>query len=509
MVPQALKPLEIALIHLKIHYKDPDTNRKNLLQLNHEAAFKGAQLILNTELPVSGYSFLSREDVSKYVETENGATITGLASIAREHKVYIGTGLAERDEATGIYYNSAFVLGPDGNQLCRYRKINAETRWACPGYAKQDGTFDTPWGRMGVLICSDTYYGLMPRSMALKGVDFLWVPANWPPSGLDPRELWRARALENGFFLAVCARSGNDRITDSFDGFSCVYDPQGDELLAASSDESRVFWVEIPLDERGKLAGIRRRQRLKSRDPSLYRHIYLDLRLIENLTPFHDLPDPGPLHIHCIVPEIQSPQWNFVEQKIKTSKKNGANLFVFPASSLPSFDKIALSALATHHHIALYTAFLEEKNNKTLMLVTPDELHEWHSGEIVYRNSEFPFPMIQYGPARIGMVPFESFVHPELALALSKRGCDLGIISEVKLEDTARLLCEVKTIEKIAVAVCALNGASIAMIPEGHQRWEGQALKGPGICFYTLDTSRTRKKNFQDRVDFELLLKTG
>ena len=78
---------------------------------------------------------------------------------------------------------------------------------------------------MGILVCSYTYYGLFARSMALKGVDFLWVPANWPPVGIDALEVWNARVLENGFFLAACNRTGKDRVMDCRGAVSCVYAP--------------------------------------------------------------------------------------------------------------------------------------------------------------------------------------------------------------------------------------------------------------------------------------------
>ncbi len=154
--------LKIALIHLDVQYRNPEVNRRELLRLNRQAARQGADIVLNTVLSTTGYSFSSREDIAPYLESETGETITELAGIARDYGKYIGIGLAERDEATGIFYNSAVVIGPDGGKLLRYSKINAEARWACPGNPLQENTCNTPWGRMGVLICSDTYHGLLP-----------------------------------------------------------------------------------------------------------------------------------------------------------------------------------------------------------------------------------------------------------------------------------------------------------------------------------------------------------
>lgn len=194
-----MRTLKIALLHMNVLHKQPDANRGHLIALAHQAAEEGVGIVVAPELSISGYAFISREDILPHVETETGPTLTALAEVTRKTGCYVCIGLAEMDAATGILYNSAIVLGPDGKRACRYRKINAESRWACPGDPCSDNTFETPWGRVGVLICSDSYHGLMPRVTALRGADLLLVPANWPPSGIDPRELWRARPWKTAF----------------------------------------------------------------------------------------------------------------------------------------------------------------------------------------------------------------------------------------------------------------------------------------------------------------------
>ena len=144
--------LKIAFIHLNVRHKNPEVNRRNIIELNRKAAKRGADLILNPELAVSGYSFSSRDDIAKYAISKDDWLLTSLSEIAKEHGAYIIIGLAERDNATWIYYNSAIVIDPDGHRICTYRKINAESRWSCPGRADQKGFFDTPWGRAMAFI---------------------------------------------------------------------------------------------------------------------------------------------------------------------------------------------------------------------------------------------------------------------------------------------------------------------------------------------------------------------
>lgn len=501
------KSLKLALVHLEVKYRQPEINRNNLIGLNRSAALKGADIILNSELPVTGYSFSSREDISEFVESGTGETISELSRIARQYGKYIGTGLAERDDATGIYYNSALVVGPDGGKICGTHKISAETRWACPGDPKQKNTFDTPWGRLGVLICSDSYHGLLPRSMALKGVDLLWVPANWPPGGVDAKEVWQARVIENGFYLAACGRSGKDRIMDCRDAVSCVYDFRGRELFSASSGESTVFLIDIPLDSRGKLCSSRL-EKIGSRSPSLYRSIYLDHRLADDITTYHELPEPGPLHVHCIVPEEKSTGLESLERRISEFKKEECDLFVLPPLLLSDIDEVALHSLSKRTACAISAALVGEGGRKVHALITPEEKSVWvDMGAGMDMNDRFPFPTITFRTAKVGMASLDRITHPELAVAFAKQGYDLVTLSEDRLESHGRLLCGTRTIENIAVAACASNGAVIAKPPQGHERWEERDLDGPGICSFALDTCQLRKKRFQDRVDFQLLLK--
>jgi hypothetical protein len=397
------------------------------------------------------------------------------------------------------------MIGPNGRQICRYRKINAEVRWACPGDPKQENTFDTPWGRIGILICSDTYYGLFARSMALKGVDLLWVPANWPPGGIDPKEVWKARVLENGFFLAACNRTGEDRIMDCRDAISCVYAPQGRELLSASSEKSNVFFADLPLDENGKLRGVLHREKLANRTPAHYISIYLDLRQVDDLTAHYGLPEPAPLQVHCVIPEENTIEIDFLELRIRDLKGKGPDLFVLPP--FPVADKTALHTLAKSNDVALCTTLLGEKNERICAMWTSDGEYVGISADIYGLHDRLPFPMMHYGPAKVAMAPFDCFAHPELAVAFSKLGCDLVVLSEDKIENDSRLLCGIKTVENIAVALCASNGGLVAMVPRGHERWEERSIEGPGVCSYEIDIVRTRKKHFQDRLDFELFLK--
>ena len=499
--------LKIAFIHLNVRHKNLEVNRQNIIELNRKAADRGADLILNPELSVSGYSFSSRDDIAEYAISKDDWLLTSLSKIAKEYSAYIIIGLAERDDVNRIYYNSAIAIDPNGRQVCTYRKINAESRWACPGRADQEGFFDTPWGRVGMLICSDTYYGLLPRSMALKGVDLLLVPANWPPGDLDPGDLWRARAMENGFFLAACNRTGQDLIMDCRKSASYLFDPAGDLLFEGRNEDSRLFMAEIPLDKDGKIAGIKRQTILAKRNPLFYRSIYLDRRLISDLTDYYELPQPGILNLELVVPEDGKFDAASIENNMIKYRNKGPILYLLPEMRAGDFNLSKVKRLAEKYQAGFAVAVKRDKSIVDYLLITNAETLKYTIGDSG-QDTELPFPVIKFGTAKIAIVPFDYFKHPELALGLAKTGCDLVLLPMQQLNGKNRLSARIKTTENIAVAVCANNGAALYMPPEGHLIWEKKSFKGTGIFSCEVDTVKTREKSFQDRVDFELILGT-
>ena len=488
--------LKLALLHSAPTHKQTDANRAQLLALFRRACEAGAQLIAAPEMAVSGYSFSGRRDIAPYVETADGPTLTALAELAREYGVYACLGLAERDPRTSIFYNSAFALNPQGNVVCRHRKINAEHRWACPGNPLADNTFATPWGRVGLLICSDSYHSLMPRVTALRGADLLLIPANWPPTGLDPREIWRARALENGMYVAACNRTGMDLTMDCRQGASAAFDPHGNTLLDHSSPHAQLTLTDLPLDDHHRLTALTG-ERLQGRLATDVSDCCLNLSGISDLTSFLRLPLPGPLALSCHAAESEAAALAALERSAHDNP-DSRGLHILPAGV---YSNAALDRMGQLSATAGAIVFLMQGQ---------DAGWRWCEHGVWTRPASYGGVLAQteYGAARILLASLGEFRRPEPILAAAKRGCDLVIASGGHLTDEDRLLAGVRTIDAMAAAACAANGSGIWMTPEGHQRWE-EVLAGPGEpCDYLLDTRRTRNKRFQDRVDYDRLLAT-
>ena len=447
-----MQQLHLALIHSVIALGRAAENREALQEQVRQAARAGARLVLAPELAVPGYSWESREAMAACAEEADGPSFRALAPLCREHRLFCGFGIAERDPASGLLFNTALVIGPDGEAALRYRKINAECRWAVPGDPRADNTFATPWGRTGLLICSDSYHALMPRMTALRGADLLLVPANWPPTGpdsLDPPSIWRARALENGMAVAVCNCGGMNGTMDCSQAVSTLIDAQGRVLARTSGKETHRLDVLLPLDEQGRLPGDIRPNRLSGRRPEQALACAAHLNGIRNWAAFHKLPEAGALSLRILPAAAPSPLWEVHDGDL--------------LCRLPCPEEIAAAPAA-------------------------------------------PVPPFDCGPARIAVLDAALLPHPEHALAQAKSGCDLVVFFLPALDEAGALLARFRTIEGTAVLVSAPEGAALWLPSQGHEM-PPVTRRGADGGLLTLDTRLTREKRFQDMIDYPALLR--
>lgn len=150
-----------------------------------------------------------------------GPETTRLGEVARETGAYIaGMAYEVVDDYPGRYFNTAFLLSPDGEVVLRYRKFYSLTSKTTPAdiydeYTRRIGgpgelfpVLDTPLGRIGMLGCYDINFPEVARCLALRGAEIL---LHLTSEGIGPHQAddggWtiarRARAYENTCYLAM------------------------------------------------------------------------------------------------------------------------------------------------------------------------------------------------------------------------------------------------------------------------------------------------------------------
>ncbi len=234
-------------------------------------------LIVFPELATTGYELGLR--FTEVAERVPGHAVNLLAQRASDYSTHVVFGLVTKERVESILYNSAVVIGPDGEMLGEYRKLHlpGEERLAFrPGYRL--ATFETSFGLMGVQLGWDLAFPEVARSLALDGAELLCVCANWGHPPAQPWEPyaaeWRtyvqARALENALFLAASNRIGEE-YSYHFFGQSMVVGPRGEEYAAMDEEIEGYAVATIDLDVVRKVR--EELQLLQCRVPQAYRSI--------------------------------------------------------------------------------------------------------------------------------------------------------------------------------------------------------------------------------------------
>ena len=243
--------------------EDASSNLERTLGLVAQAAERGAQIVCLQELFRTPY-FCQEEDAKHFrlAESIPGPTTTALAEAAKHHGITIVGSLFEKRTA-GLFHNTAVVLGPTGEMLGLYRKMHIpddprffEKFYFTPGDLGFRA-FDTPAGRVGVLVCWDQWYPEAARLTALKGARILFYPTaigTWNgeldlrPAQHDAwRTMQRAHAIANGVFVVAANRVGIEGELH-FWGGSFVAQPDG-TLSAEAGDGEAVLVVDCDLSQ--------------------------------------------------------------------------------------------------------------------------------------------------------------------------------------------------------------------------------------------------------------------
>ncbi|HEV8176321.1 MAG TPA: carbon-nitrogen hydrolase [Gemmatimonadales bacterium] len=248
---------------------DPAVNMAKAAKGVREAARRGAQIICLQELFRSQY-FCQTEDHRFFglAEPIPGPSTAELGKLAAELGVVIIASLFEK-RAEGLYHNTAAVIDADGKLLGKYRKMHIpddpqyyEKFYFTPGDLGFR-SWDTRFGRIGVLVCWDQWYPEAARLTALTGAQILfyptaigWIPSEKAEHGAQQQAAWetiqRSHGIANGVFVCAVNRVGHEEGPTGgleFWGGSFVSDPggriiaqggTGEEILTATLDLGKV-----------------------------------------------------------------------------------------------------------------------------------------------------------------------------------------------------------------------------------------------------------------------------
>jgi nitrilase len=270
-------PIKVACVQAEPVILDRDATIEKLGRLAGEAAGEGASLLVFPEafIPVYPSSAWAkalagwddgraREAFARMAEqsvTVPGEAVDRIGDAAREHGVWIVTGVTEVDpEHPGTLYNTLLYHAPDGELALRHRKL-VPTNHERLVWGQGDGSglraIQTDLGRIGGLICWENYMPLARFALYESGIEI------YIASTADDGESWqstlvhiaresRCFVVAPSHFQRASSYPDDFPLRDELEGLdligrggSAVLAPDGSYLAGPLYDEEGIVYAEL------------------------------------------------------------------------------------------------------------------------------------------------------------------------------------------------------------------------------------------------------------------------
>ncbi len=273
--------LKVAVVQAGSVPFDTDACIDKAVRLIGEAAATGAKLIVFPEAFITGYPKgldyglvigardpRGREEFRLYLDAAievPGAQTQRLGDAAASCGVYVVMGIIEREH--GTCYCTVLFFGPDGALLGKHRKL-MPTALERMIWGFGDGStltaVDSPWGRIGSVICWENYMPMLRMAMYAKNVALYCAPT------ADDRDTWlptmRHVALEGRCFVLTACQFLRKRdfpdgvrvsLGDAPDavlmrGGSAIISPLGKVLAGPHFDGETILTATLDLHDIGR-----------------------------------------------------------------------------------------------------------------------------------------------------------------------------------------------------------------------------------------------------------------
>ena len=219
-----------------------------------EAKGQGAQIVTLPESCILGWENPAAHQRAYPIP---GRDSERLCALAKKYRVFLNVGLDERKGRK--LYGACLLIDDQGRILLKHRKVNVLPELMSPPYSVGDGVTmvtDTKYGRIGLLICADSFLPELLKGMALKHPDFLLIPYGWAA----PETAWPSHGeklrdvVQNVAKVVHCSVIGTDlvgEITNGpwsgqvYGGQSVAADGNGRILLVCRDRDREVTVVSI------------------------------------------------------------------------------------------------------------------------------------------------------------------------------------------------------------------------------------------------------------------------
>jgi omega-amidase len=231
--------MRVGLCQMNITWEEKERNKIKAKKFIQEAAGQLVELILFSEMCLTGFAIDPKNTKEKELET-----IEFFGKCAKKYHIFIGFGWTKDYGSNNKAENHFSIVTPEGEVILDYTKIHPFS------FAKEDKLFMSGQRietcRIGefpisTFICYDLRFPDVFQAVSDQ-VAIIIIPANWPEARRDQwRCLLKARAIENQVYILGINAVG--KIGESnYAGDSCIIDPVGNVLTELSYEEGLLVY---------------------------------------------------------------------------------------------------------------------------------------------------------------------------------------------------------------------------------------------------------------------------
>ncbi|MCE4957449.1 carbon-nitrogen family hydrolase [Macrococcoides caseolyticum] len=237
--------MKIAIYQMEVIPGNPDKNIEKIKKWMQ--TLENIDIAVLPEMWNTSYTLEALHNIT----SENGEReIKALQQCAKQFQIHIVAGSIAVKDGNNIY-NRAIVINRRGAVVHLYDKVHLVPMLNEPAFLTQGNKvnlFELDGKKMGIIICYDLRFPEIARMLTLKGIEVLFVVAQWPEERIAQYEkLLYARAIENQLFVVACNAVGQCNQT-VFGGRSMVINPLGDAITPLLSGEGALE-TQIDLNE--------------------------------------------------------------------------------------------------------------------------------------------------------------------------------------------------------------------------------------------------------------------
>ena len=236
-IGQHMRKIRVASVSTFNYIGEQKRSLRNIAQWCRKAARQGAELVVFPELSVSGY--VQHEVVWDLAEPVPGPSTEYLVQIAGELGIVICAGILERE--ADVPFNTQVLVNGNG-LIGKQRKVHMPgTEYLYWRSAFRVDTFDIGKIRVGIMICYDSLFFELARTLYFKGAEALIMPFAYytdPHRSRFPEEnmtglLYRSQCYSNGCYGILCNNAGGREKNEyepegiKFPGWAGVFGPDG------------------------------------------------------------------------------------------------------------------------------------------------------------------------------------------------------------------------------------------------------------------------------------------